>query len=138
MKSILRFIGAAVYGSWASWFLWLLVTLVNPIVMSIDWSWWLLLYVILYVNVLFITIKICSFLIVPFAFIKVTKKDLIIPVLFCVIYGFMSLAIPFMCGVKDFGFLQWALALSVSYFALQVFLSYLLGVIMTLSIEKDN
>ena len=133
MRKFLEFVGAAVYGYVASWILWLIIWWFSPIVMSIGWSWWLLLYVICYFSIVHITYKINGVLFVPYAlFLKSSKWSLALPVLFYLVNGFKALLEPYNNGVDSFGFIQWVLALSVSFLAYQMFASFVVMALMVL------
>ena len=138
MKSVLRIIGAALYGYSASWILYLIVWFVKPYIMSIEFGWILLLYIILYATIVHISYKISSLLITPFVLVGATKKHLILPFLCCIGYGFQGLVLPFADGIDDFGFLQWFLALSVSYLSLQFFASFMMGMLMVSSMSEEQ
>ena len=133
MKSFFSFVGAAIYGYVASWCLWLIIWWLSPIVMSIGWSWWLLLYVVCYFSLVHLTYKINGFLFVPYVlFFKSSKWNFVIPVLFYLITGFKALLEPYSNGIDSFGFIQWVLALSVSFLAYQLFANFVVSTLLFL------
>lgn len=127
MKSILSFICAAVYGYVSSWCLWLIIWWFSPIVMSIGWSWWILLYFICYFILLRLACRISGVLFAPYILLFNAfnhKWNFAIPAILYLIYGFRSIMEPYNSGIDSFGIVQWVLALSVSFLAYQLFSRY--------------
>lgn len=127
MKSFLSFIGAAIYGYATSWCLWLIIWWFSPIVMSIGWSWWLLLYFICYSILSHLACRISGILFSPYVLFFNAfnhKWSFVIPTIFYLIYGFRAIMEPYKSGIDSFGFIQWVLALSVSLLAYLLFLRF--------------
>lgn len=130
---VLKFLGSIVYGAIVYYLIWLFFYWITPYVMGLGW-----LGFIVYMLIGSLLLKgITSFLIslthVPLIFlIKGCKAAKYPPMIIAAFFGFSSVRLPWGYDM-EYGFLQWLLAISLTFFYLLTFIG-----VMKCAFEMDG
>ncbi len=125
MKTILCFIGAALYGFIESYILWLVFSYFTPWLMS--WSWFaIIVYCVVATGLIGGLVTGFSALIsIPlFKICKVSKACRYLPMLFLAFYGYKAVALPWQ--MSPHGIREIVIAISISLTAVALFVTLII------------
>lgn len=135
MKYLLQCVGSLVYGTIASYLLWLFFWWITPYIMSVGWFLFFV-YIILaggFVSILIGAIN--SLLAIPMMFL--VKDNIVSKIICSLLFGYFliqSICLPWQLDMQ-YGLLQWIIAISLTIiFAI----SFISMIIMSFSIENAD